>query len=46
LVGVKTAKKLKVDFVDVEYGNPTDTNNTCKYTISNMIRSKEKKSGV
>ncbi|KAI8141467.1 putative GFA1-glucosamine--fructose-6-phosphate transaminase [Fennellomyces sp. T-0311] len=25
LVGVKTAKKLKVDFVDVEFGNPTET---------------------
>ena len=24
LVGVKTAKKLKVDFVDVEFGNPTE----------------------
>ncbi|ORY96388.1 L-glutamine D-fructose 6-phosphate amidotansferase [Syncephalastrum racemosum] len=25
LVGVKTAKKLKVDFVDVEFGNPTES---------------------
>lgn len=28
LVGVKTEKKLKVDFVDVEFGDASDANNT------------------
>jgi glucosamine--fructose-6-phosphate aminotransferase (isomerizing) len=34
LVGVKTAKKLKVDFVDVEYaGNPAEKDANCKYLV-------------
>lgn len=28
MIGVKTAKKLKVDFVDVEFGNAADTDNS------------------
>lgn len=32
LIGVKTAKKLKVDFVDVEFGNnPTPKDASCKF---------------
>ena len=30
LIGVKTEKKLKVDFVDVEFGGAADTDDQCE----------------
>lgn len=35
LIGVKTAKKLKVDFVDVEFGgnNAAGTDSSCKFVV-------------
>lgn len=37
IVGVKTAKKLKVDFVDVEFGNPSEAHARKSYVLSSMI---------
>ncbi|KAI9497887.1 isomerising glucosamine-fructose-6-phosphate aminotransferase [Zychaea mexicana] len=39
LVGVKTAKKLKVDFVDVEFGNPTTESEAVSAKESNSFLS-------
>jgi hypothetical protein len=34
LVGVKTAKKLKVDFVDVEFGNAAEGGESSEYYVA------------
>ncbi|KAL1932389.1 hypothetical protein VTP01DRAFT_9445 [Rhizomucor pusillus] len=39
LVGVKTAKKLKVDFVDVEFGNPAEAEAVSAKESNNFLSS-------